>query len=348
MTPRQTQNLLEKIREERLGGAPREHWVSKNREILLMQVRNTTDAEKVPTLMHMARHLFGTLFPMQTVMVTARAFGVFMLVTASVLVGGLATAQMYGDAMPGENFYGVKVAVEKLQLALAPSEEYRTSLHTEFADRRIDEIARLAESGAAGEAHLGDTLVAFEAEVAALQAGLTSINTGSGAHIAELAKTMERKMAVYQNLLRKAQATVSGPLRHAIAMTRNRVDDASISAMAIIVEKHLQGDADASRAVVVTKFEERLRLAESALPVEEDASSKSTRAKTAIAEAKALIEEENYQAALLKIAEVAELTNEEQPTDAPAVDGEVQGVTDETPVADEPVDSSEEGEAPPQ
>lgn len=316
MTPRQTENLLNRLREERRGGAPREHWVSKNRDLLLAQVRNTVDAKKTPTLAHTVRHLFGILFPLRSVMVTARAFGVFVLVTASVLTGGLATAQMYGDSIPGDGLYKVKVGVEKLQLALAPNDEYRANLHTEFADRRIDEIARLAESGDEGDAYLKDTLNAFEGEVLALETNLDALSTSAPDHVAELAKTMERKMAVYQNLLRKAQVNVSGDLRHSIVATRDRVDEASISAMAMLVEKHLQGDEHASQATVVNKFEERIRLAESTLPPDEGsddsaAPTKSARAKTAIAEAKTLIEEEKYRAALVKITEIAQLTKDD-------------------------------------
>ena len=271
-----------------------------------MQVRNTVSTETKPSALESVHRFFDIFVPMDAMLVAARGVGVFFLVLGTMFGGGLVSAQVYRDAVPGGLSYKVKVAIEAAQLALAPNDEYRTRLHTEFADRRMDEVARLAEGSALAQTHVAATLAAFDNEVAALGLGLETLKQNDPAGVVETAKLLERKMAVYQNSLRKASALLPSGSHRSVLASRNTVDGVSFKAMAVIVEHHLAGDADASRAVIVTKFEDRLKAAESN-------TSSSPQAKAAIAAAKVLIKAEKYEAALSKIVEVADLTKEEEP-----------------------------------
>lgn len=302
-------NIFQNIKNERRGGAPHESWLRQSREVLVMQVRNTMATDTEPKMSAKVRHLFDIFMPVEGMLMTARAMGVFMLVVGSVFGGGLASAQLYRDAVPGTLSYKMKIGIERTQLALAPNEDYRTRLHTEFADRRMDEVARLAEGSAVRQALVPQTLAAFRVEIAALSSGLESLRANDPATVVETAKLLERKMAVYQNQLRKSSAFLAPSLLPSIAATRDALDGVTIKSMAVIVEHHLAGDTEASAAVVVTKFEERIKVAETKL--ETNGNPKASEAKAAIAAAKVLIKEENYQAALLKITEVVELTKEE-------------------------------------
>lgn len=338
MSNRELATILKQIKNERRGGAPHDVWVKRNRDILLMQVRNTTDVSAKPGLGEYARHLFSIFFPAEGFAMAARAAGVFLLVVGTVLGGGLASAELYSGAVPGQLAYKMKIAVEKAQLALAPNDDYKTRLHTEFADRRLDEASTLAEEDAAHQALVPGVLVAFNREVAALSGGLEALKTSDPEGVAEAAKLMERKMAVYQSILRKTSSTLPPSLQQQVAVSRDLVDDVTIKAIAVIVEKHLAGSSDAPRAVVVNKFEERLKLAESKLdsaPATQDAgkTEKATKAKAAIAEAKELLKEEKYQAALSKIEEVAQLTKEVDDSGT-APETSPRPVTPDAPVTD--------------
>jgi len=318
MTDKELSNILKKIKNERRGGSPHDVWVERSRGILLMQVKNTTDVNAKPGLAEYAGHLFSIFFPMEGFAMAARAIGVFLLVVGTVFGGGLVSAQVYQVATPGAFAYKVKLAVERAQLFLAPNEEYRTRLHTEFADHRLDEAAKLAEASPEMQALVPGVLDSFDGEIVALSAGLDARQVSDPEGVAETAKLMERKMAVYQNVLRKADALLPPALHQHVAESRDLVDDLTIKAIAVIVEKHLAGSSDAPRAVVVNKFEERLKAAEAkieAAPVTTNTAktARTAAAKAAIAEAKVLIEEEKYQAALTKIEEVAELTKEVEP-----------------------------------
>ncbi len=269
------------------------------------------------------RHFFGIFMPVDAMAMTARAVGVFVLALGTLFGGGLVSAQVYRDAVPGGMSYTVKLAIERVQLALAPNDEYRVRLHTEFADRRMDEVARLAEQPS--RAHLvPQTLVAFGVEINALESGLETLRASDPKGVVETAKLMERKFAVYQNVLGKASATLPSDALAVITASRDLLDGVSIKAMAVIVEKHMAGDTEAPKTVLVTKFEEHLKVAEAKIASQDNAA-KTTEAKAAIAATKQLLKEEKYEAALSKMEEVVQLTNEVEK------DAKVEATTEATP-----------------
>jgi hypothetical protein len=254
-----------------------------------------------------------------------------MLVVGSVLGGGLASAQVYRNAAPGEMLYKVKLAVERAQLLLAPNEDYKTGLHAEFADRRIDEAAKLAEENVSHQALVPGVLTAFNGEVAALTAGLDAMKQTDPQGTVEAAKLMERKMAVYQSELRKASSTLLPQYQSSVAASRNLVDGSTLRAIAVIVDSHLADANSVSTTVVTNKFEERIQQAEDNLNAHSDSAdaakvATATKVKAAIAEAKKLLKDQDYRAALTKIEEVAQLTKE--------VEADTTTVTPPAPVTD--------------
>lgn len=64
------------------------------------------------------------------------------------LVAGIGgTLGVTASAAPGEPLYSTKLAVENVQIAVAPTESQRTQLHLTFANRRLDELEVEAQSG---------------------------------------------------------------------------------------------------------------------------------------------------------------------------------------------------------
>src|SRR5688572_11640153 len=185
MTDKELSNILKKIKNERRGGSPHDVWVERSRGILLMQVKNTTDVNAKPGLGEYVGHLFSIFFPMEGFAMAARAIGVFLLVVGTVFGGGLVSAQVYQVATPGAFAYKVKLAVERAQLFLAPNEEYRTRLHTEFADHRLDEAAKLAEASPEMQALVPGVLDSFDGEIIALSAGLDARQISDPEGVAE-------------------------------------------------------------------------------------------------------------------------------------------------------------------
>ena len=74
---------------------------------------------------------------------------------AAFVVLGSVTLWASSGSLPDQPLYGVKRAVERVQVAMASSPQEQATAYLDLADRRVDEVARLAESGdAAGLAKL--------------------------------------------------------------------------------------------------------------------------------------------------------------------------------------------------
>jgi hypothetical protein len=314
MNSKQLQQTLRQAKNERRGGAPHDGWVSQNRDILLMQVRNTTNRKSQPSTVQAARSFVSVFLPAQPILAGVRAFAVFVLMVGTVFGGGLASVFAYRDAAPGDLTYGVKLAVEQAQVALAPNEAYRVRLHATFADRRLEEAAKLAEGPADEQPLALGVLADFNEELGQLQDGLATLENEDPHGVAVSAKLLDRKMVAYAQVLRTIIRSLPAEYRPQALAVSDRVEGLSLQATAVLVEQHLAGNQDAAGHIVAHKIGDRIDQAEATLTVAAEkrpnGNGKRDEATEAIAAAKELLAEEDYQAAFSKMVEVVGLTKE--------------------------------------
>ena len=82
------------------------------------------------------------------------AWAISLVAVVIVVLGGASTLAASNDSMPGSRLYPVKLAAERVQLALTPGEMARTELNAKFADRRTEEIIYAASKGNAQEVQI--------------------------------------------------------------------------------------------------------------------------------------------------------------------------------------------------
>ena len=68
-------------------------------------------------------------------------------VVAVIVLGGGGTAMAANSSLPDSFLYPVKLATESARIALTFSDEGKTELYAQFADRRVDEMVVMAEQG---------------------------------------------------------------------------------------------------------------------------------------------------------------------------------------------------------
>jgi hypothetical protein len=68
-------------------------------------------------------------------------------VVIAVLLAGSGTVAAASNSLPDGPLYQVKLATEAVQLALTPSALGKAELYVRFADRRVDEIIKMADKG---------------------------------------------------------------------------------------------------------------------------------------------------------------------------------------------------------
>lgn len=151
------------------------------------------------------------------------AFQMALVVTLAfvmVLAGsGIAVASL--DDIPGDPFYGVKLAVEEVELVLTPSAAGDAELHIEFAERRILEIKALMSEDQYDA--VAPTVERYERHIQQATAKIDFVKQRDPARAGELALTMqltlERQQLVLAALVQIAPPEMRLVLGRAVEIT---------------------------------------------------------------------------------------------------------------------------------
>ena len=122
-----------------------------------------------------------------------RLAGISLAIT--LLIGSVGVAYASGDALPGDNLYGIKRGLERAALVVSLSEAGDAGLFLEHANRRIGEVEELVRRGRVGD--IGPALEGYEhaiqkgLEIAAEHGGaLGDFEVALGAHEQVLSSIM--------------------------------------------------------------------------------------------------------------------------------------------------------------
>jgi len=109
------------------------------------------------------------------------------------MAGCLTTVSASFNSMPGDTLYTIKIATEKVQLALAQDDQMKINLRTEFAGRRIDEMKQIIESTVSNkEDRLDQAISGLKTEVNNVGDSLNDV--GNNQFATGTAKTINEKM----------------------------------------------------------------------------------------------------------------------------------------------------------
>jgi hypothetical protein len=111
------------------------------------------------------------------------------------------TAYANQNALPGDTLYGIKTGFEQTRLSLARDAADKARLNLDFAERRLDEIARLIESGRYQNIELA--VQEYEKYVQSAIASLETVAAGDPSSLPELA-------TLVADSLKRYAATLSG------------------------------------------------------------------------------------------------------------------------------------------
>lgn len=164
---------LKKLKNDpRVGSVTREeHAKAKDRLLAILEIDKELTFEVQPS--------YGTWFAGNFISKPV-VLGAAVLTMA---VGSFSTVNAATDALPGETLYSVKRITEQAQLKLATLDR-RAVLHTEFAERRLNEASELQKSATENPEHvaLAKTAMAdYEAELTKASADLREMKGTSSA-----------------------------------------------------------------------------------------------------------------------------------------------------------------------
>jgi hypothetical protein len=185
-----------------------------------------------------------------------------------VLLAGGGTVAASSNSLPDQPLYAVKLATENVRLALTPSALGKASLYAEFADRRVDEIIKMAEKGKVAQVvkstdRMNDQLLAMAnlslparetgtgGETPAILMAAPATDAGAPPEVSAPAVTPAPTAAAAPGL-RSAPTPVTGPAEN----VKQPVSSANLSA-AKAPEKQA---APADKAAVTARAEKKVKI----------------------------------------------------------------------------------------
>ncbi|MFA6551249.1 MAG: DUF5667 domain-containing protein [Patescibacteria group bacterium] len=309
---------------------PDEHFRATQKEILMNQISSSARTAKGAG--------FIWFYLKETFIHEMSLLGQPMAGLAAIILlifgGGIFSISAASEATPGSFLYTVKIVSEKTRFAFALQPEDKMRLNVEFAERRATEIKTLTDNN---EGNIDGAAEDLKNKIVSAQEQLKQVEGSDLNKAAELARDMEDKTAGLREKLqatKNALAQSSGAAKNKLNEAIQSVDRAGLSALSTIAKSTGKtsgaGKDELSRKVAsklkltkdkiselekdakvfsagFSRSEVGLQVYSSAQKVTEE---KTKEANKAIVEAEKLLNNNNYQAALNKIAESESLLDE--------------------------------------
>lgn len=149
-----------------------------------------------------------------------------LVVAFLLLFGGAgATALAAQSALPGDALYGVKTSLESARLSLAADAFAQGQLHLGFAERRLDEIARLIAAGRSRE--ISAAAAEFSRQINLALQNLQLLSANDPLRAAELARQITDALSRYAQALASLTAAAPETVRPALEQALQLSQDAA-------------------------------------------------------------------------------------------------------------------------
>ncbi len=191
----------------------------------------------------------ASYFSWNAIQVMTRPVTAGALVFVLLFGGWMTTVQAASSSLPGDTLYGLKLVTERAQLAIS-SAERRAVLHTEFAQRRLNEATVLQSLG---ESELvPEAMEAFREQLHEAQEGLQQLKDEGNTDTIAIASAIDQKVDDLSDSLttfENAQETV-GEVDESKQVAR----EVSDSAVETIVDAHETEETEESKWALEQSF----------------------------------------------------------------------------------------------
>lgn len=206
-----------------------------------------------------ARFSFKSLFP--------NSFAVSFASIALVLTSGILTVGAAQSSLPGDPLYGVKIATEKVALAIA-SDQDKPKIEIEQAGKRLEELAQISQKSSDAKQHekVEQLVAEFKDKVDSANTHLTQLNEkGSGVQIASVAKVVNEQSEKYTEVLQKTTASLPETVKEKVAVqvadATKTTERTNIASLLVMVETN-ENQAEVAEKVQKTVEKAEVRVNE--------------------------------------------------------------------------------------
>lgn len=268
-------------------GSPRADWLKGNREVLLMQIKNTLAPAKAEAPVFQFSQVWNFLnvfMPRQAVSYVMKPMAVMILIISLVTGGWVTTVSASYDSLPGDAMYSVKLATENVQTTLA-SKPQETKLRAEFAGRRAEEVKKIVKSNLSKKekkikveeavTHLKKDLEQVKGNLDAMKNSAPQPSSVSANQAVEVAKVVEQKTTEIQKSLEQTkedlkvdvkteQTPLAGTLsvQEQVKQATATTVETGVKAVEVMVEKHQADGASMPAQEVKDAVDSKLKALE--------------------------------------------------------------------------------------
>lgn len=151
---------------------------------------------------------------------------VIIVATLAILFGGAGlTNAAAQSAIPGDALYPVKTTIERTRLSFSQDAGDRAALKMVFAEKRLDEVAKLINEGRFSE--IRQAVLAFESEINGAILELDSLSKVDPARAARLAQEITSALTRYAESLATLAAAAPENVRDVVARALDTTQIAS-------------------------------------------------------------------------------------------------------------------------
>lgn len=171
----------------------------------------------------------------------SRPIAIGVAAVALATSGLMTTVSAAQDSVPGDALYSVKLVNERAQLQLA-SLDRRAVLHTEFAERRLREVAKLqSDSTTRNSPLVTDTMNAYTQEVASANQNLRQLQASGDTTTIATANEVDQKLASLDSTITNSTTPVTsaeGSAAVEAAQTTTQVAQEDTVTVAVEAQKY--------------------------------------------------------------------------------------------------------------
>jgi len=257
---------------------PSAEWKKSSRDFLLTKIKEEKYSKELFPIQKKSWVLGASelFFSKEFFSLTLKPAVSFASIVALVLGSGfsVSASQM---ALPGDTLYSLKIASERVQVALAFKEESRAKIHVELAGKRLNEVKRIKENTDPDKNQkINIAIDKFQEEIRTVKTQLD--NLGEKEEGLEVAKIVDSKTHEYREALvgtvSGGETEVSEEVAQKISDGLALADETGDQALTVIAEK--QNDSD-SKNDLAKRIEKKVQtIEEKALQVEESLASLNT------------------------------------------------------------------------
>ncbi|MFH1565009.1 MAG: DUF5667 domain-containing protein [bacterium] len=300
---------------------PNERWVSKNRSVLLLQIK-----ESCPAVEHKMRggifaflklnfgFFLDTIIPQRFAENFARPLAV-SFVGLMIVISSMAAMGMSQKTAPGNILYPLKIIGENVQLSFAKNIEDKARLEIEFAGRRMGELNKLVTDDKLSSANLEEKInkvtVKLKNNIRTANVHLAELDISGDAYNAlKVAKEIDKKVSEYAAALNKINKTAAANPKMADALST--AEEASDKALEVIVAKHKKDDGQdgISDSDIAEKLNNKIASAIIDIDSEKNLKIENQELDQTFQDARDLIQTGDFAAALNKITEGKDIIKE--------------------------------------